>query len=64
MQMTAAWVRRKRYEAGLLAQALYFGTAAPVKPKAKEPDFWEMLTTAQGVHVVNVEAGGNGDQAG
>lgn len=56
-------MRRKRFEAGLLAQALLIGGPAP-RTTAKEPDFWDVLTSAQGVTLVNVEQGHNGNPIG
>jgi len=61
VQFSAAWVRRKRFEAGLLAQALSFAGPAPAAKPAGRDDFWNMLTAAAG-EVVNVEQ--DGDKAG
>lgn len=62
MQLTAAWVRRKRFEALIAAQAFHFG---PTARKSEEPqsrdDFWAMLESIAVVE--NVEAG-HGNQAG
>lgn len=66
MQLTAAWVRRKRFEAGLLAQALLIGQglARPAtKAKGSRDEFFDALIAASS-QVVTVEAGGNGGEAG
>jgi hypothetical protein len=62
VQLSAAWVRRKRFEAGLLAQALYFmGGIVPHAPKPAGRDaFWDLLTSAA-TQVVDIEPAGAGD---
>jgi hypothetical protein len=65
VQLTAAWVRRKRFEAGLLAQALYFGGGARPAAQAAAPsrdEFFDMLTAAAS-QVVEVGAA-DGDKVG
>jgi hypothetical protein len=69
VQLSAAWVRRKRFEAGLLAQALAFlgmgGMVAHAAPKPAGRDaFWDLLTSAA-TQVVDVEPGAeDGHKAG
>jgi hypothetical protein len=51
VQLTAAWVRRKRFEALLLAQALSFGGMARAAPKPSRDKFYEELLTSGAVRI-------------
>ena len=43
VQLTAAWVRRKRFEALLIAQALSFGTMARKTAAPSRDATWDQL---------------------